>query len=42
MRTAGIEAKATITEVKGILGSMYPEATVAARRDLPKFGEAGS
>ena len=25
MRTAGIEAKATITPVKGILGSMHPE-----------------
>ena len=31
MRTAGIEAKATITEVKGILGSVHPKVTIAAR-----------
>jgi len=41
MRTAGIEAKASITEVKGILGS-NPGVTIAACRDLPQFGETGS
>jgi hypothetical protein len=42
MRTTGIEAKGTITVVKGILGPMHPEVTVAARRDLPQIGEVGS